>query len=168
MTRRDVLPGHVLGWVSERSDLDPRKRVTVPSCTCQWTGRAIQKPPTGGGMSAAVVAHHAHIIDVISRDALATVTRARTEWRDWQPGDGTCYRVRVITMVGGPDYSDRILLINVNRHTWSFQFPTVPYRMREMGPPDYRRSVYQGAAGDLWPAVEPLLVAEGIIDAQEA
>jgi hypothetical protein len=56
----------------------------------------------------------------------------------------------------------------VARRTWAFQYPTAEYRVREMGPPDYRRSLLQGAAGELWRAVEPLLVVEGIIDGVES
>jgi hypothetical protein len=114
-------------------------------------------------MSAAVVAHHAHIIDVISRDALATVMRARTEWRDWQPGDGTCYRVRVITVVGGPDYSDRILLVNCTGRTWAFQYATAPYRCEQARRCDRRADLSRGIPPSVWRAATPLLSAEGAL-----
>lgn len=115
----------------------------------------------------AAQAHHAHVLDAISRDPLATAQRAHAGWLDWQPGDGTTYRVRICTMQGGPDYGDRILLVSVNRKVWAFQYPVADYRRREMGSPGYRRSVFRGSAGDLWPVVEPLLVIEGVVDAQQ-
>jgi hypothetical protein len=172
MTRRDALAGHSL--IQGRRDTGARHRggyhtyATTVGCTCGWSGAEISDAPTQGGYAKAVQAHRVHITDAISRNSLATMLRARTEWRDWQPGDGTCYRVRVITVVGGPDYSDRVLVVNVNRKAWAFQYPTAQYRIREMGPPDYRCSYFQGQAGELWRAVKPLLIAEGIIDGVES
>ena len=172
MTRKDSLAGHALRI--SRRDQGSRHHggyhmfATVASCTCGGWTIEIPDAPSKGGEAKAAAAFQDHVADQVSRDPLAVVSRARTEWRDWQPGDGTCYRVRVITQYRGPGHGDRVLLVSVARRTWAFQYPIVAYRVREMGPPDYRRSLLQGAAGELWRAVEPLLVVEGIIDGVES
>lgn len=175
MTRRaDELPGHkaVIG----RRDAGARhhggyhRYYTTLCCSCGWNSRDIEIAPTRGGWAKAVIAHRHHVEDVISRDALQTVMRAHTEWRSWQPGDGSCYRVRLHNILGGPDHGDRVLLVSINRRTWAFQFPTVEYRRQEMGAPAQRRRALSGQVTGDWfgRAVAPLLEAEGIIDALEA
>jgi hypothetical protein len=167
MTRRDALAGHAL--TQGRRDTGARHRggyhtyATTVGCTCGWNGAEIADAPTQGGYAKAVQAHRAHVIDAISRDPLATVLRARTEWRDWQPGDSTCYRVRVVTIAGGPAYSDRVLLINLLDYTYAFQYATTPYRRERVPTSTRRRDLSRGIPVDIWRAATPLLTAEGAL-----
>lgn len=175
MARKEHLPGH--SAIIGRRDAGARhhggyhRYYTSLCCSCGWNARDIEIAPTKGGRAQAVVVHRRHVEDVISRDALQTIMRAHTEWRAWQPGDGSCYWVRIHVINGdGPDYRDRVLLVNINRRTYAFQYPAAQYRLREMGTPAQRRRTLANQATGDWfgRAVAPLLVAEGVIDDLEA
>lgn len=170
MTPQERLPGHeaILG----RRDLGSSSHggyhcyATTVACSCGRWSTESSNAPSRGGRSLALAAYRYHLESVISRDPLQTAMRAHKEWRAWQPGDGSCYWVRIHVINDGPDHRDRVLLVNINRRTWSFQYPVAAYRQREMGTPaQRRRALADQATGDWFGrVVAPLLVAEGVID----
>lgn len=99
-----------------------------------------------------------------ARDPRHTAAAAKICWVDWLPGDGTAYRVYAPVIAGGPDRSDRVLLINCVGKTVAFQFSLTEYRHRERGPWTAARSVREGIPYWAWRAAEPLLTAYGVTD----
>lgn len=99
-----------------------------------------------------------------ARDARHTAAAAKVCWVDWFPGDGTAYRVYAPVIAGGPDRSDRVLLLNCVGRTVAFQFSLTEYRHRELGPWTKTKAKAQGVQDWAWRAAEPLLAAYGVTD----
>ncbi len=97
----------------------------------------------------------------ITRDPQAVATVARGGWTTWHPGDGSSYRVHVVTIPTGPDHADQVLLVNAFRRTVSFQWSNADYRHRENGPWGKKRARENGIADPWWNAARPLLDALG-------
>lgn len=102
-----------------------------------------------------------------SRDPRETVRAAAFGWAPWQPGDGSKYAVRVLTVNEGPDRGDQVLLISINRTAAAFQFPRAAYREAE-------QRLWSAALAreqrllPWWPAAAPLLVELGAVNPQAA
>lgn len=168
MPRSDQLPGHTMDAYGVRNDPDPRKlplakrRIgTGMKCSCGWIGPGSGEPPTYGGLAEVIKQHRRHIADVISRSPQYTATHCLNEWRDWNH-NGTCYRVRIVAVGGGPDHTDNILLVSVGRRCWALQYATVAYRIRENGPWTAEHARSCGIPSEIWRAARPLLVAVGV------
>lgn len=97
-----------------------------------------------------------------TRDPAATARLAEDQWAQWQPGDGASYRVHVVTISGGPDHADRVLLVNIARRTLAFQFATAAYRHTEGGPWSRKRCDAEGMPAWAWDAAQPLLAEFGV------
>lgn len=97
-----------------------------------------------------------------ARDPHYTAAAAKICWVDWLPGDGTAYRVHAPVIAGGPDRSDRILLLNCIGKTVAFQFSLTEYRHRELGRWTIVKANQQGIPEAAWRAAEPLLAAYGV------
>lgn len=167
MIRKLVLPGHVIGI--DRRDIGAshhggyHRFYTTVDCSCGWKGEEIEVAPTRGGSRIAIQAFHHHLMDVISRNARFAARTALLHWQLWQPGDGTAYQVRILIIGDGPDYKDRVLLVNLTGKTWAFQYPTAPYRREQSSPREWRVHLSGGVRPDIWAAVTPLLTAEGAL-----
>lgn len=164
MKRRDVLAGHTerIG----RRDLGARHHggfhayATTVGCECGWTGPQLPMAPSCGGRIQATKLHQGHVENLLARDPVLTVLHARTAWRDWYPGDGVCYRVKVCRIEGGLADCDKILLVNVGERTWAFQFAVTPERrarLRSNAP--FLTPLSKGVPTSVWSAVQPLLAA---------
>lgn len=97
-----------------------------------------------------------------ARDPRHTAEAAKICWVDWLPGDGTAYRVHAPVIAGGPDRSDRILLLSCVGRTVAFQFSLTEYRHRQLGPWSWSRATSEGVPDRLWTAARPLLEAYGV------
>lgn len=97
-----------------------------------------------------------------ARDAHHTAAAAKICWVDWLPGDGTAYRVYAPVIAGGPDRSDRLLLLNCVGKTVAFQFSLTEYRHHELGRWTMVKAKQQGIQDWAWRAAEPLLAAYGV------
>jgi hypothetical protein len=171
MKRRDVLPGHAER--PDRRDLGKTGKTgshafaTTPACQCGWRGTEVLLPPSRGGSARAQRQHQAHVADLISRSPEFTLDRARSEWRDWCPGNGAAYRVRVLPICGGMADTDRILLVNVGARTWAFQYPINPTRQERFKlHADYIVPLFKGVPPSVQTATEPLLKALGALDGE--
>lgn len=161
---KDHIPGHTMDAVAYALPVANGRKATgtAVGCTCRgWRGAGSTDAPSSGGLTEVTRQHRGHIADVASRDPRHTAALARQEWRPWQPGDGTCYRVRIVTVVGGPDQSDNILLINVARKAWAVQYATVPYRLRGNGAMTASDGIALGLPVEIWRAAHPLLAQLG-------
>jgi hypothetical protein len=96
-----------------------------------------------------------------SRDPYAVINLASRQWCDWHPGDGSRYRVHIETIRGGSDDADRVLLLNIQRHTIAFQWAPAAYRHDEGERWTKKRCKQLGMPGWAWHAARPLLEAVG-------
>ncbi|MEU7787699.1 hypothetical protein [Amycolatopsis sp. NPDC049159] len=96
-----------------------------------------------------------------ARDPRYTAEAAKICWVDWMPGDGTAYRVHAPVIAGGPDRSDRTLLLNCVGRTVAFQFSLTEYRHQHLGRWTKTKAREQGIPEWAWRAAEPLLAAYG-------
>lgn len=167
MKRRDVLAGHAIRI--SRRDTGARHRggyhtfATVVSCECGWTGAEIPEAPSLGGRLKAITAHQEHIDSLLCRDAQLVMMSALTGWRNWCPGDGVTYRIKVCGVEGGAADSDRILLVNCGWSTWSFQYPYWEFRRQELIAHGWQKMLGKGVPPKIWTATVPLLEAVGVI-----
>ncbi|MEU4804383.1 hypothetical protein [Actinosynnema sp. NPDC023587] len=93
----------------------------------------------------------------LTRDPRVVAERARDGWTTWHPGDGTSYQAHVVRITGGPDHTDKILLLNVGRRTYPMQWSDTDYRHRENGRWTRTTARENGIPGWVWEAAEPLL-----------
>lgn len=108
--------------------------------------------------------------DDITRDPVEVLRAASAEgpWAIWHPGDGTQYRVKVVVLVGGPDHTDRVLLIAVGGKTIAVQYqnpddPSNSYRLRKWTKQRWRSEGDLFGKYDPWDSVvKPLLEAAGV------
>jgi hypothetical protein len=71
--------------------------------------------------------------------------------------------VRIINVGSGPDYGDKILLININRRTWGLQYPSAGHRRDEIGDAAVRSEyLREGIPQAIWDTALPLLRAAGV------
>lgn len=92
-------------------------------------------------------------------------------WAIWEPGDATQYRVKVVPVIGGPNHSDRVLMIAIVDQTIAVQFvaPWVEgnaHRLRNWSATRWKAegTKFVGYDYDLWPkVVGPLLKAAGVV-----
>jgi hypothetical protein len=96
------------------------------------------------------------------RDAAAVAAAAPLRWVEWMPGDGSAYLVHVERITTGPDHTDRVLLLNIQRRTIALQFPNAAYRLDEQGRWTRARCVEQGLPVWAWDAARPLLEQYGV------
>lgn len=101
-------------------------------------------------------------IAVDPRDPVVVAAAATLEWVQWMPGDGSSYLVHVVRITNGPDYTDRVLLLNITRRTVALQFPKEFYRLAEVGPWTRARCIEQGLPSWTWDAARPLLEQFGV------
>jgi hypothetical protein len=101
---------------------------------------------------------------VSARDARYTAEAAKTCWVDWLPGDGTAYRVYAPVIAGGPDRSDRVLLVNCVGRTVGFQFSLTEYRHQQLGRWTKTKAREENIPEWAWRAAEPLLAAYGVTE----
>ena len=105
-----------------------------------------------------------------TRDPAMVVRFAKgsAEWAVWHPGDGSQYRVRIVPIVGGPDETDRVLLVSCAGQLVAVQYvdPQVAgYRARPWTAARWRAE-RKNPPGDFdwWPnVVRPLLAREGAV-----
>jgi hypothetical protein len=168
MKRRDVLAGHA-GRVGRR-DLGARHHggyhrfATTVGCECGWTGEEISAAPSMGGREQATKVHQEHVAALLCRDPELVMLNARTAWRDWCPGDGMTYRVRVCRIEGGIADCDKVLLVNCGGRTWAFQFAVTPERQAVAKiNADYYLPLDRGVPRKVWEDTEPLLKVVGAI-----
>jgi hypothetical protein len=168
LKRRDVLAGHTerIG----RRDLGATRRggfhayATTVACECGWSCDEIAVAPSEGGRVAATKAHQAHVDSLLCRDPELVMLHARTAWRDWCPGDGMTYRVRVCRIEGGIADCDKVLLVNCGGRTWAFQFAVTPERQAVAKiNADYYLPLDRGVPRKVWADAAPLLRVVGAI-----
>jgi hypothetical protein len=92
-----------------------------------------------------------------TRDPFITAVEARQGWTTWHPGDGSSYLVHLLSVHGGPDRADLVLLLNISRRTVAFQWSPADYRHRETGRWTKRMCREQGIPEWAWDAAKPLL-----------
>jgi len=91
------------------------------------------------------------------------------DWPIWHPGDGSQYRVCLVTIVGGPSHTDRVLLVSIGGQTVAVQYtnahdPGNQYRFEQWTHAKWKKLRFNDPKGyDWWPRViQPLLAVEGV------
>lgn len=101
-----------------------------------------------------------------SRDAALVMEDAQkpegpgVQWAIWHPGDGSQYRVKVVTIVGGPCHTDRVLLVSCAGEVRAFRYEDAEYRKQQWTQVRYNQEYGKGY--NWWPSVvKPLLMVVG-------
>lgn len=162
MKRRDVLAGHTERISRRETGRTPRGKfptyATTVACECGWHSPELPMAPSCGGRVEGTRIHQLHVEDLLSRDPELTLLAARTAWRDWRPGDGVTYRIKICRIEGGLADFDKILLVNAGDRTWSFQFAVTPERKARLRiNTPFLVPLNKGVPPRAWAAVEPLL-----------
>lgn len=167
MKRRDVLAGHTERIGRRETGRTPRGKfptyATTVACECGWHSPELPMAPSCGGRVEGTRLHQLHVEDLLSRDPELTLLAARTAWRDWRPGDGVTYRIKICRIEGGLADCDKVLLVNIGGRTWAFQFPVTEVRRQKLEHDcEYLISLRRGVPPRAWDAVWPLLKALGV------